>query len=384
MEYDLLLKGGTLIDPSQGIHAFKDVAFKDEKVTAIGDNLDAVKADRVVDCTGLIVAPGLVDLHVHGFWGCSHYGIEPDPYCISKGVTTALDAGSAGADTFSGFRKYVMEKCDTRLFAFLNISSTGMLSHDIGELKHTEYADIDKAVRMIEQNRDLIRGVKVRLTKGLVDESAGIEPLKTARRAADTVGLPVMVHPPDAWCDSLDDILAILKKGDIVTHCFHGNRCGILDEAGKIRKSVFEARERGVIFDFGHGVRSHDWQVAERALEQGFLPDTISTDLHKYNLDGPVFDMATTMSKFLYLGLDLDAVIARATASPAEILGVSDRIGTLKPGAEGDAVVLSLETGTFDYWDAHERKRTGDRRIIPVRVISRGKVYPSSLAKNII
>jgi len=374
MKYDLLLQGGTMIDPAQGIHAVKDVAFKDGKVAEIGDALENERADEVVECTDRIVAPGLVDLHVHGFWGCSHYGIEPDQHFISKGVTTALDAGSSGADTFPGFRKYVIENCDTRLFAFLHISSQGMLSREIGELKYPEYADVDKAVNTIEQNRDIILGVKVRLTNRLVDESAGIEPLKLARQAADAVGLPVMVHPQDALCDSLDNILAVLKKNDIVTHCFHGNRCGILDEDGNIRKSVLVAREQGILFDVGHGAGSFKWQVVEQAFEKSFFPDSISSDLHIYNIDGPVFDLTTTASKFLHLGLSLEDVLAKTTTHPARILGAPDRIGTLRAGAEGDAVVLKIETGAFDFWDAFEQKRTGGKRIVPIKVISKGRV----------
>jgi dihydroorotase len=375
MKYDLLLKGGTLIDPGQGIHSVKDVAFKDGKVAEIGTDLDGRQSHEVLDCTSLIVAPGLVDLHVHGFWGCSHYGIEPDPHFISKGVTTALDVGSAGADTFPGFRKYVIEKSDTRLFALLHISSQGMLCPEIGELKYIEYANVDKAVKTIERNRDIILGVKVRLTNSLVAESAGLEPLRLARQAADTVGLPLMVHPQDARCDALDDILGILKKNDIVTHCFHGHRHGILNEDGSIRESVLSARQRGILFDVGHGQGSFRWQVAEKALAQGFFPDTISSDLHFYNTNGPVFDLATTISKFLYLGLGLEDALAKAAVYPAQILGISDRIGTLKQGAEGDAVVLKIETGAFDLWDAHEQRRTGEKRMVVAKVVAKGKVY---------
>ena len=168
-------------------------------------------------------------MHVHVFWGCGHYSIEPDPYCIAKGATTVLDVGSAGADNFEGFRKYVMEASDTRIFALLHISSQGLLTAGIGELENIQYANVSRCVDMIEKHRDRLLGVKVRMTNNLIQPSAGIRPLFLAREAADAVGLPIMVHPNNAWCDTIDDILAVMKEGDFLTHCFHGGGCGVLD-----------------------------------------------------------------------------------------------------------------------------------------------------------
>ena len=375
MAYDLVLTGGTLIDPAQDIHGKRDIAFQDGTVAEIGTDLSYHGATDVIDCSGMFVSPGWIDLHVHAFWGCSHYGIEPDPYIIAKGVTTALDAGSAGADTFPGFRRYVIENSDTRLFAYLHISSQGMLTQEIGELKYMEFANVEKAVEMVKAHPDVILGIKVRMTKNLVDPSSGIKPLHLAREAADAVGLPIMVHPNDAWFDSIDDILAAMKKEDILTHCFHGSPCGILDEQGNIRDAVREARDRGVLFDVGHGKGSFTWPVVESAISQDFYPDTISSDLHVYNVDGPVFDMATTISKFLYLGLSMDDALAKATAYPARVLGMSDQIGSLKTGASGDAVVFRLESGSFDFLDSNNLVRTGSQRLVPVKVIRSGKVY---------
>jgi len=373
MAYDLLLKGGTLIDPAQGIHAVKDVAFAEGKVTAVGDELVRAEAAEVGDCTGRIVSPGMIDLHVHVFWGVSHYGAEPDPYCVVKGVTTAVDAGSAGADTFPGFRKYVIDVSATRLLAYLNISSQGMLTPEIGELDDLRYANVSKAVAMVEGHRDVILGIKVRLSAHrVVSEASGIHPLHLAREAADAVGLSLMVHPQDAWCDSLDDILAVMHEGDILTHCFHGHECGILDADGNVRRSVHEAMGRGVIFDVGHGAGSFKWDIAERALEQHIQPQTISSDLHIYNIDGPVYDLATTVSKFLHLGLSLDDALRKVTAVPAEVIGMADQIGTLKVGARGDAVVLELQEGDFELWDTHGQVRIGKQRLVPAVVVRAG------------
>ena len=374
--YDLLLAGGTLVDPAQGARAATNVAFAAGNVAAVGPHLSAADAKDTVDCSGRIVAPGMIDLHVHVFWGVSHYGIEPDPHCVAKGVTTAVDAGSAGADTFPGFRKYVIDVSATRLFAQLNISSQGMLTREIGELDDLRYASVPKAIAMIERHRDVILGVKVRLTRNsIVSRESGIRPLYLAREAADAVRLPIMVHPQDAWCDSLDDILAVMRGGDILTHCFHGDSHGILDGDGKVRRSVREAIERGVIFDVGHGRGSFSWEVAERALEQGIGPTTISSDLHVYNVAGPVYDLATTVSKFLHLGLSLEGALHKVTATPARVLGMSDQIGTLRVGAWGDAVVFDLQQGQFELHDARGETRVGRQRLVPTAVVRGGKLY---------
>ena len=377
MKSDLLIQGGTLVDPAQGVNAVRDVVFVDGEVTDVGENLAATEAREVIDASGRYVTPGLIDVHVHVFPGVSFLGVEPDPTCLARGVTTVVDAGSAGADTFPGFRKYVIEVSQTRILAQLNISSQGMLSRHVGEFALPEYADVDACCRMIEQHRDLILGVKVRLTKNsIVAQSAGMTPLHRAREAADAAGLPIMVHPQAAWCDSIDDILKVMKKGDILTHTFHGSACGIMDgDSGKVRASVLDAIERGVIFDVGHGAGSFSWDVVEAAMAEGVLPMTISSDLHTGNINGPVYDLANILTKFLHLGLSLDDVLARVTSVPAAAVLMQDRIGTLAPGAWGDAVVFELREGTYNLEDCHGGVRTGMRSLEPVIVIKAGRVY---------
>ena len=379
MKYDLLLKGGTLIDPAQNLHARRDVAFAEGKVAAVGDNIASAEARQTLDATGCLVTPGLIDLHVHVFWGVSHLGIEPDPTCLARGATTVVDAGSAGADTFPGFRKYVIEVSATRILAQLNISSQGMLTPHIGEFEIPEYADVGRACAMIEQHRDLILGVKVRLTKhSIASQRSGLLPLHRAREAADAAGLPIMVHPQDAWCDSIDEILVHLRRGDILTHTFHGMRGGILDEGGQVRDSVRAAMAQGVIFDVGHGAGSFSWEVAERALAQRVFPQTISSDLHVYNVNGPVHDLASVVGKFLHLGLSLDEALSRVTVAPAQIIHLADQIGTLKVGAWGDAVVFELREGEFQLVDSQGQTRTGKQQLFPVAVVKGGKVYRQS------
>jgi dihydroorotase len=379
--YDLLIRGGTLLDPAQTLHARRDLAFTGGRVAAVAEEIPVAEAAAVVDAGGKLVTPGLVDLHVHVFDGVSHYGIPPDPTCLATGATTVVDAGSAGADTFRGFRKYVIEVSRTRILAQLNISSMGMISQEVGELDSIKWANVPKALKTIEANRDLILGVKVRLTRDMiVGAEAGIAPLHLAREAADAAGLPIMVHPQGAWCPSLDDILAVMRQGDIVTHCYHGvtkyhgTEHGVLDERGQVRESVWAAVERGVIFDVGHGQGSFDWEICERALEQGLLPTTISSDLHAHNLHGPVFDLATTVTKFLHLGLSLEDAVAKVTSVPAGVIKMAGQVGTLAPGAHGDAVVLDLEEGSFPLFDARGVERTGRQRLVPRTVVKAGRV----------
>jgi dihydroorotase len=374
--YDLLVKGGVLVDPAQGIHAPRDIAFSHGLVAAIGADIPIAQAANVLHVEGLFVTPGMIDLHVHVFEGVSHLGIPPDPTCLAHGATTVVDAGSAGADTFEGFRKYVIEVSATRIYALLNISSQGMLSPTIGELDDLKWADVPRALQTIERHRDLILGVKVRLTRNsIVGEAAGLTPLYRAREAADAAGLPIMVHPNDAWCASLDDVLAVMRAGDILTHTYHGHRTGILDDDGRVRRSAWEAQERGVIFDVGHGAGSFSWHVCETALAQGFSPNTLSSDLHKGSVRGPSYDLPTTVSKFLHLGLSLDDALAKVTATPAQAIGMAGRIGTLAVGAWGDAVALALEEGNFALADCHGVVRQARRRLVVRQVIKGGRLY---------
>ncbi len=374
-QYDLLLAGGTLLDPAQGIHARRDVAFQGGRVAEVAPEIPAERAATVINASGNLVVPGLIDVHVHVFEGVSHYGVNVDHGCLARGVTTVVDAGSAGADTFPGFRKYVIEASETRILAHLNISTMGMISRQIGELDDIKWASVPRALEMIERNRDVILGVKVRLTREqLVGKGAGLKPLYLAREAADAAGLPIMVHPQESWATSFDEIISVMRGGDVLTHMYHGLEHGILDDGGRVRQSVWAARERGVVFDVGHGEGSFDWDVCQRALAQGFPPTTISSDLHRYNIDGPVYDLVTTISKFLHLGLSLEEAMAMVTSVPAVVVGMAGEIGTLTAGAAGDAVVLEQQTGTFPFQDSRRIERIGERRLEPVLVVRAGRI----------
>lgn len=335
--YDLLLRNGTLIDPTTALHKKADLAVTGSRIAAIPDPSTQAKAKRILDVSGLLVMPGFIDLHVHVFSDVSHYGVDVDQTCLSRGVTTAVDAGSAGAFTFPGFRKFIIDVSQTRLFALLNISAIGLVGGvetipDIGELEELRYCNVETATKIIEANRDKILGIKVRLSDNLAAGGKNERPaLLRAREAADAVGLPIMVHSP-ASSLSIERILAELRPGDVLTHCFHQHRCGILDSEMNVLPVVRKKVEEGLLLDVGHGRGSFTFEVAKRAMSQGVLPHTISSDLHTYNLHGPVFDLVTTLNKFLHLGLELDDAIQRVTTTPAKFVGMPEEIGTLKPG----------------------------------------------------
>jgi dihydroorotase len=373
----MLIRGGTVIDPAQGLHAVRDVVVRDRRVTALGERPTPAPGEEVVDAHGLLVVPGLIDLHVHVFYGASHYGIEPDPHCLATGTTTVVDAGSAGAFTFTAFRRYVIEVSQTRILPFLNIGATGMLSADVGELEDVRFIDKVLALQTIEANRDLIRGVKVRLSRQQVGANAGVA-LATALETAAAARLPLMVHVGDTPIP-LDDILRELRPGDVLTHCFHGREQGVLDARGRVRAEARRAVGRGVHFDVGHGVGSFSFAVARGALAQDLRPGTISSDLHVYNVHGPVFDLATTMSKFLALGVSLEDVVRLTTAAPAQALGVPGELGTLAPGAAGDATLLRLEEGAFPLADATGETLVAGARLVPVAVVKGGVTRAASL-----
>jgi dihydroorotase len=370
----MLIRSGTVIDPGQGLHGRHDVRLDVARVVELGDGLTPRPGEEVVDARNLLVLPGLIDLHVHVFWGASHYGIEPDPHCLGTGTTTVVDAGSAGAHTFAGFRRYVIDVSATRIVPFLNIGSTGMVSPDVGELEEIRHIDRAAALRTIEAHRDLIRGVKVRLSRDLVGANARVA-LKTARETGEAAGLPIMVHVGDTPVP-LAEILDELRPGDVITHCYHGREEGILDARGMVIQAARRAAARGVLFDVGHGKGSFSFRVARQALSQGFRPGTISSDLHVYNLDGPVFDLATTMSKFLHLGLSLDEVVALTTAAPAQVIGHDRSLGTLRPGAAGDVTLLALREELSTLEDSVGERVEGTRRLVPSGAVRAGRWVP--------
>jgi dihydroorotase len=365
---DLAITGGRVIDPAAGADGPGVVAVDQGRIVAPAEATDA---RRTIDATGMIVVPGLIDLHVHVYPGVSHYGVEPDATCLLRGVTTAVDAGSAGAATFPGLRSYVIETARTRVLAYLHIAVQGMISSLVGELEDARWASPALSVVCVNENRDVLVGMKVRLGYQMVghDPEAAFV---AARKAADRLELPLMVHVID-MPRPLSWLLPRLGEGDVVTHCFHGSEGGaLLDEEGTVVPEALAARNRGVLFDIGHGVGSFTFGVARAALAQGFPPDTISSDIHVYNVDGPVFDQTTTLSKLLHLGMDLPAVIEATTAAPARAVRREDTLGSLAVGREADITVLQLARGEHDLVDAGGEHEHANEWLVPRWVVRGG------------
>jgi dihydroorotase len=370
MQYDLLIKRGRVIDPSQGIDATSDVAIVGGKVAAVATDIPAAEARETFDAEGCLVTAGLIDMHTHVAWGFDPLSIEADVYAPKLATSTWVDAGSAGAANFAGFRRFILEPSRARIVPFLNVSRPGLTAVETvhGSVEHL---DADAACEVVESNRDLIKGIKV-LCSGMRVGNNDLTPLRVAREVADAVALPIMCHigevPP-----GLGSILPFLRQGDIVTHTYKGRRACLTIAGNRVRPEAWDARARGVIFDVGHGVGSFAWAVAREAMAQGFLPDSISTDLHAASVVKHAFSMPAVMSKFVHLGMSLGDVVRLATERPAEILGLGDEIGTLRPGACGDVSVMRLEEGEFPLSDCEGVVEVMGTRLAPVATVRAGQ-----------
>ena len=360
---DLVLRGGRVVDPACGRDEIADVAFGDGKVSGFGRDLRAGGAE-IIDARGLLVVPGLIDLHTHVYWGGTSLGVDASEVARRSGTTTFVDAGSSGPGNFYGFRRHVIEASPLRIVPFLNVSFPGIFAFSagvmVGECADLRLLDPRECVRVVKANRDLVAGVKVRVGRN-AGGASGAAPLDMALELAEETGLPVMAHldhPPPSRLE----VLSRLRRGDILTHCFRPFPNAPVEAGGRIREEVLEARRRGVIFDIGHGSGSFGFRTAEAMLAAGFLPDAISSDVHTLSINGPAFDQLVTMSKFLCLGMELVDVIRASTAAPAAALGRTN-IGRLEIGAAGDATLLEMAEGEFDYRDVLGETRKGQWRL---------------------
>ncbi|MEM7683608.1 MAG: amidohydrolase/deacetylase family metallohydrolase [Pseudomonadota bacterium] len=374
MPHDLILTGGRIIDPSQNIDRTAEIAFANGKVAEIGDALKRDPETEIRDVSGQIVTPGLIDLHTHVYWGGTSLGIDAEEFCRTSGVTTAIDTGSAGPGNFAGFRKHVIEPSEVRILAYLHVSFAGIWGFGknvmVGESQDIRLMDPRGAAEVADANRDLIVGIKVRLGRHASGEQ-GMTPFEFALQTAEEVGMPMMVHidePPPSY----EELIARMRPGDVLTHCFRPFPNSPATAQGTVKPAVRDARKRGVLFDVGHGKGSFSFKTARAMLANGFLPDTISSDVHQLCIDGPAFDQVTTMSKFLCMGVDLATVIKLSTENAALALQRPE-LGTLKPGAVGDATILTVDDGSFDYLDVLGEHLQGDRKINARGVVLNGK-----------
>jgi len=377
MPFDLLLKGGRVVDPSQSLNAVMDVGARDGRIAQIAANLDATDCPDVRDISGKYVCPGLIDLHGHWYEG-SLYGINP-LICINHGVTTAVDAGSTGYANFPEFKRTVLDRSLTDVFAFVHISFMGLHAPYAEELVDLRYARPLETAAVIDRHRDRAVGVKIRI--GTMTGNHGLAALDIALTAARDAKVPLMVHISRGAEEA--EILRRLRPGDILTHCFHGRSNGMIAET--VIPEARDARDRGVFFDVGHGAGSFSWDTARKAFELHFYPDTLSTDLHRYSASEPLsITLPQVMSKMLCIGMSLEDVISKTTAVPARALGREQETGNLRPGSIADILIFDLETGDFPFTDTHLAVCRGSRKIVPHLVVKNGRVHlPGSFSVDL-
>ncbi len=373
MPSTLAIRGGTVIDPASGLHGPTDVLIVDGKVAAVGEGIVVPAGATVIDASGCLVTPGLIDLHAHVYASVTPLSIDPDPLAARSGTSTQVDAGSAGAATFDGFRRFIVEPSRSRVLAFLNISIIGLAA--MPECGYARFVDANETLRVVEANRDVIVGVKVRASRNALGEDNTAEPVRHAVAVGRAAGLPVMMHlgdPPPTF----EDGLAQLRGGDIVTHAWKGQPITrLVERDGRVKAEVRAARDRGVLFDIGHGSGSFNWGVARQLADHGFWPDTISTDVHTSSIKAPVsIDMPATMTRLWHLGMPLGDVVAAATSRAATAIGWGDRIGSLAPGHCGDVAILRIDETPIVLTDSYGAAETVTRRLVAVSTIVGGRV----------
>jgi dihydroorotase len=365
----LRIHGGRVLDPGADLGAARDLHIEGGTIRESGPDEGA--RVETIDATGMIVVPGLVDHHVHVHTVTSPFGVDADLHCLHRGVTTAVDAGSAGAHTYDDFAHRIIATSETDLVAFLNISAVG-LSRDVGELTDPRWLEADSALATATAHPDRIIGIKIRMgarSAGAPDEQHA---LRTAKAVARQAGIPLMTHI-SAPSIPLEEIVRVLTEGDVITHCYHGKQGGILDEHGRVLPFVRAAVDRGVRLDVGHGRSGFSFEVARRAIADGVIPHHISSDIHTKNIDGPAYDLTTTVSKLIHVGMSLEDALRAATRNPAESIGLEGVVGTLAVGARADITVLENVAGRWDLESSSGELETLENLLVPRWVVKNGR-----------
>ena len=383
-KFDLLLKNANVLDPSQNLAGKRDIGMRFGLIEAIDANIAPERAQRVMDAGGRLVTPGLIDLHAHTYPFGSAIGIPADELVAHQCTTTVVSAGDGGANNIAAFRRFIVPGARTRQFAFIHIAVAGLAGFPVPELYNIDYAQVDAAARALAENADMVLGVKVRMSENVIARH-GTEPLKRAIAACVASGVPgakIMCHIGGVESRALmSQILDLLRPGDVLTHCFSGapNIAGDatnIVQDGKLLPAAMAAKQRGVVFDIGHGGGSFDFTIAEAAIAQGCPPDTISSDVHVFSANTPGMPyLPWVMSKFLVLGYSLPQVVSMATARPAQVIGKVAKLGTLQLGAPADLSIMELVEGTVSFVDTRNNTRTGKAYLKPAGTIAGGVAF---------
>jgi dihydroorotase len=382
-KFDLVIKGGEVLDPSQKLRAKRDIGIRFGVVEAVEADIPPARALRVLNAGGKLVTPGLIDLHAHVFPYGSAIGIPADELVPFQATTTTVSAGDAGAHNFAIFRRHIVAQTRTRLYAFVHIANSGLSPFPVPELYNIDFAQVDVAAKAVAENADMVIGVKVRMSENVIAKH-GLEPLRRAIKACELSGTngKVMCHIGGVETEQLmSDILDLLRPGDVLTHSYSGapnlgGRFTNIVQNGKLLPAALAAKKRGVVFDVGHGGGSYDYTVAEPAIAQGAAPDVISSDIHVYSGNSPGMPYLTwVMSKFLNMGFTLEQVVTMATATPAKVINRHPKLGTLQVGAPGDASILEVVDGPVEFVDTRNNKRSGKQHLRPVQAVLAGVAF---------
>src|SRR6516164_9675243 len=374
--YDLLLKGGTVVDPSSGLSGALDIAIEQGKIASIERQIEPQEARRMVEVPGTIITPGLIDLHAHVFEGFTRLGVHPDQGGVYAGVTTIVDAGSAGCATFGGFPRYIIPQCHTEIIPFLHICQTGLST--IPDIIAEGSIDLDTTLRVVDRHKNLICGIKARMVSPAL-EIFGMEMPRLARRAARESGIKLMVHIGDTEKrydpTVIRRLLPMLETGDILTHYFTANPGGVLDGNGRLVPEAWEAAKTGVWFDTAHGQGNFSFDIGRRIIDQGLLPHCISTDLTIPGRLRTVHSMTEMMTRFLGLGFTLEQVVTMCTSNPARAIGAEERLGSLIVRRQADVSILKIVEGDWTVYDVLGASLSVQQAVVPVLTVKRGELF---------
>ena len=376
---NFILKGGCLLDPASALDGQQDIHVRDGVVASIGTDLKADGA-TVIDVKGLIVTPGLIDVHLHLMNGLGAFGVDPDIFGVGSGVTTVVDAGSAGHSLLTVFRNYVTKNAKTRVLNYVNLSTLGgVTGPGYSILADPRLIDEDKIEKAVDANHDIIVGIKIMATGGALG-AEGLKPLARARKLGDDLKIPLLVHIGESWTKDatpppIGDVLKYLREGDIVTHMFTAHPGGLLDSTGKLWPQVRDAKESGVLMDVGHGLHNLNFDVARKVLDQGLHPDSVSTDGHRGNRAGPVYDLPTTMAKLMALGFSLNQVVEMATINAAKLLGRTNELGRIRVGGPADISVMRVQDRDWNAVDSQKGIIPARQALAPVYAIRKDTIY---------